>query len=48
MDAHFHEYLAAVAGLQELYGCCSAETTEFHEAACDASLAEADPAPIAA
>jgi|688.fasta_scaffold2298023_1 hypothetical protein len=32
MDAHFSEYLAAIAGMQELYGACPAETTEFHDA----------------
>ena len=31
MDAHCSEYLAAIAGMQELYGTCPAETTEFHD-----------------
>lgn len=31
MDAHFHEYLAAVAGMQEFYGHPTEEQpTEFH------------------
>lgn len=32
MDAHFHEYLAAVAGMQELYGERGDEhPSDFHE-----------------
>ena len=32
MDPHFHEYLAAVAGMQDLYGEPPCEgTSEFHE-----------------
>jgi hypothetical protein len=32
MDAHFNEYLAAVAGMQELYGePHEGQPTEFHE-----------------
>lgn len=30
MDAHFHEYLAAVAGMQDLYGHPAEQPTEFH------------------
>jgi hypothetical protein len=34
MDAHFNEYLAAVAGMQELYGDRGEDhPTEFHVAA---------------
>lgn len=33
MDAHFNEYLAAVAGMREIYGEASDETpTEFQQA----------------
>jgi len=31
MDAHFHEYLGAIAGMQELYAACQPEATEFHD-----------------
>ncbi len=32
MDAHFNEYLAAVAGMQELYGDGGEDhPTEFHD-----------------
>jgi hypothetical protein len=32
MDAHFHEYLAAVAGMQECYGHPAEDhPTEFHD-----------------
>jgi len=32
MDAHFHEYLAAVAGMQDLYGHPAEDhPTEFHD-----------------
>lgn len=32
MDAHFNEYLAAVAGMQDLYGHPADDhPTEFHE-----------------
>ena len=38
MDAHFHEYLAAVAGMQEIYGEPADEThaeraaqSDFHQ-----------------
>lgn len=35
MDAHFHEYLAAVAAMSELYGERGEDhPTEFHDAAC--------------
>ncbi len=34
MDPHFNEYLAAVAGMQELYGDLPCDTgTEFHAVA---------------
>jgi hypothetical protein len=34
MDAHFHEYLAAVAAMSELYGERGDDhPTEFHDAA---------------
>ena len=32
MDAHFNEYLAAVAGMQSTYGeRCDSRPTEFHD-----------------
>ncbi|MEI6657262.1 MAG: hypothetical protein WCO76_01870 [Planctomycetota bacterium] len=32
MDAHFNEYLAAVAGMQDLYGHAAEDhPTEFHD-----------------
>lgn len=32
MDAHFNEYLAAVVGMQELYGeRCDDHPSEFHD-----------------
>lgn len=32
MDAHFHEYLAAVAGMQDCYGHPAEDhPTEFHD-----------------
>jgi len=35
MDPHFHEYLAAVAGMQDLYGEPPHEgVSEFHADAC--------------
>lgn len=30
MDAHFHEYMGAVAGMQDLYGEPTLEHTDFH------------------
>jgi len=34
MDAHFSEYLAAVAGMQDTYGVsCDCLATEFHDMA---------------
>jgi hypothetical protein len=33
MDAHFHEYMAAVAGMQELYGEPAHGLSEFHDGA---------------
>jgi len=45
MDAHFHEYLAAVAGMQEVYGePQDGQPTEFH----DTSTTQADRPPTAA
>ena len=33
MDAHFHEYLAAIDGMHDIYGDCGdAHASEFHEA----------------
>jgi hypothetical protein len=41
MDAHFSEYLAAVAGMQEVYGePHEGQPTEFHEADAPAPVAE--------
>lgn len=32
MDSHFHEYLAAIAGMHDVYGDRPAEhPTEFHD-----------------
>ena len=32
MDAHFNEYLAAVTGMQDVYGePCDGRPTEFHD-----------------
>ena len=34
MDAHFQEYLAAIAGMQDIYGDAGdGHPSEFHEAA---------------
>ncbi len=49
MDAHFSEYLAAVAGMQEIYGQAAEDhPTEFHT---DAMIPEAqvseEPLPMA-
>ena len=47
MDAHFSEYLAAVAGMQEMYGePHDGHPTEFH--ATDASSPVAESALVAA
>lgn len=41
MDPHFNEYLAAIAGLRDIYGeRPEDQPTEFHEEA--AAVAEAD------
>lgn len=40
MDAHFREYLGAVAGMQELYGEPAHEHTDFHPPADVAKAAE--------
>lgn len=39
MDAHFREYLGAVAGMQELYGEPAHEHTDFHPQADTADAA---------
>jgi len=44
MDAHFHEYLAAIAGMHDVYGDAGDEQpSEFHEASerCEADAATA-------
>lgn len=42
MDAHFHEYLAAVAAMSELYGERGDDhPTEFHDAAAGHDVGEA-------
>jgi hypothetical protein len=34
MDAHFHEYLAAIAGMHDIYGDAGDDhPSEFHESA---------------
>lgn len=39
MDAHFNEYLAAVAGMNEIYGDRPDDhPTEFHEPLADAAV----------
>jgi hypothetical protein len=44
MDPHFNEYLAAVAGMHELYGEPACESgTEFHEEQAESVVAEAMP-----
>ena len=48
MDPHFHEYLAAIAGMHDVYGDHPDERpTEFHE---DHAVAvpDAPPVPVAA
>lgn len=40
MDAHFHEYLGAIAGMQEVYGTCPVEATEFHDCGGETAIAE--------
>lgn len=43
MDAHFTEYLAAVAGMQELYGVRDdGHPTEFHDDSVPADVAAAN------
>ncbi len=45
MDAHFHEYMGAVAGMQDLYGEPALEHTDFHaETGCECPLTAATPA----
>jgi hypothetical protein len=47
MDAHFNEYLAAVAGMQDLYGHPAEDhPTEFHVDVMPAATA-VEPAPAA-
>jgi len=52
MDAHFSEYLAAVAGMQDLYGHPAEDhPTDFHDEVmppADAAAAVPTVAPIAA
>jgi hypothetical protein len=44
MDAHFQEYLAAIAGMHDIYGDAGDEhPSEFHEAA---ETATATPGPV--
>jgi hypothetical protein len=40
MDAHFREYLGAVAGMQELYSAPAHEHTDFHPPADAAGTAD--------
>jgi hypothetical protein len=41
MDAHFNEYLAAVAGMQDLYGHPAEDhPTEFHDDAAVTPVAD--------
>lgn len=48
MDPHFHEYLAAIAGMHDVYGDHPDEhPTEFHEAHAGAAP-DASPVPVAA
>ncbi|MFM7183876.1 MAG: hypothetical protein ACKO4Z_03780 [Planctomycetota bacterium] len=48
MDAHFNEYLAAVVGMQELYGLQAEDhPTEFHDDVTP-SVASAGPSPAGA
>jgi hypothetical protein len=45
MDPHFHEYLAAVAGMHDLYGDPPCDgTSEFHEAPVEATTEPVVPA----
>lgn len=47
MDAHFNEYLAAVAGMQDLYGHPAEDhPTEFHDDVTPSAVA-VEPAPAA-
>jgi|LakMenEpi03Aug12_release.lakeMendotaPanAssembly.Ray.scaffolds.fasta_scaffold1362286_1 hypothetical protein len=48
MDSHFNEYLAAIAGMQDLYGVCRQETTEFHEYGGETAIAEFEPVAVEA
>jgi hypothetical protein len=44
MDAHFHEYLAAIAGMHDIYGDFGDDhPSEFHQASeyCEADTATA-------
>ncbi len=44
MDAHFNEYLAAVAGMQDLYGHPAEDhPTEFHGDVTPSAVAVEDP-----
>jgi hypothetical protein len=43
MDAHFNEYLAAVAGMQGMYGePCDGRPTEFHDDSVPATATAVD------
>lgn len=43
MDAHFNEYLAAVSGMQDIYGePCDSRPTEFHDDSVPATSVGAD------
>ena len=46
MDPHFHEYLAAIAGMHDVYGEKPDDhPTEFHEVSGSEGIVEARPAP---
>ena len=48
MDAHFNEYLAAVAGMQDLYGHAAEDhPTEFHDDVTPPAVAAEPVAPAA-
>lgn len=48
MDAHFHEYLAAIAGMNDIYGDVGDDhPSEFHEPS-ECCAADAVPAAVVA
>jgi len=50
MDAHFHEYLAAIAGMHDIYGDVGDDhPSEFHQASasCEAGTATTAVAAVA-